>query len=316
MFKAKRMGIAVAVETMYGSDKLPTAALNAMLVENVKLGALDGDEIERPHVRPGSSGAFFKTLINKRVTLSFDVRLRGAGAAGGMPAIDPIMRAIGFAGFTVASTHRQYKLVSDGEESATVYLFRGGATAGIRHRLLGVRGAWKFTVSGKSDGILSVSLIGLYTDPTSHPMPADFNFTGFTAVPIPPVNKQNTTFTLGGYAAILEKLDIDSGIKAVHRPLVNYESVDITERAITGSITIQEPTLATKDFFSSAYGDPEVLVFENGLSAGQIIRIDGPRVQRLKPELGESEGIANLTIPLVFLPSDGGDDNDLKFTFK
>jgi len=84
MFKAKRMGIAVAVETMYGSDKLPTAALNAMLVENVKLGALDGDEIERPHVRPGSSGAFFKTLINKRVTLSFDVRLRGAGAAGGM----------------------------------------------------------------------------------------------------------------------------------------------------------------------------------------------------------------------------------------
>jgi len=316
MFKAKRMGLAAAVETTYGTDKVPTAALNAILVENVKLVALDGDEIERTHARPGSSGAYLKTLINKRVMLDFDVRLRGAGAAGSIPAIDAILRAVGFAGITSVGVHRQYKLVSDGEESDTLYFFRGGAAAGIRHRLLGARGSWKFSASNKGDMMLSVSLIALYTDPASQVMPATFNFAGFTSVPIPPVNKQNTTFTLGGYAAILEKLDIDSGIKAAHRPLVNYESVDITERAITGSITIQEPTLATKDFFSTAYGDPEVLVFENGLTAGQIIRVDGPRVQRGKPELGESDGVSNLTIPLVFLPSDAGDDNDLQFTFK
>ena len=314
---ADRMGIAVAIEAVSNTDQVPTAALNAILAENVKLTPLDGDENERTHVRPGGSGAFRKDLVNKRVMLEFDVRLRGAGAAGGTPPIDPVLRAVGFAGFTSAGVHRQYKLVSGNSESCTIYLFRGDTTSGVRHRLIGARGGWKLSVDPKTgDIILSVSMMGLYTDPSSVAMPTNFDFSGFTSVPIPPVNKTNTTFTIGGYAAVVSKLDIDSGKTAVHRALINYEGTDNSKRAVTGSITIQEPDIAAKNFFSTAYGNPEVMVFENGLTAGQIFRLDAARVQRGKPTLGDVDGLAALTIPLIFLPSDAGDDNDIIYTFK
>jgi len=316
MYLAKQMGIAAAVEAVYKTDQVPTAAANAILAENVKLVALEGDEIVEEHVRPGGMGAFLKRLINKRIQLDFDVRLRGAGAAGGVPSIDAILRAVGFAATNNAGVSEVYNLASQLFESDTIYLFRGTSANGIRHRLLGVRGSWKLGLDTKKHLMISFSLTGLYVDPTSVVMPGTFDFSGFTDVPIVPVNDANTTFTLGGVALNLEKLDIDSGIQAVHRPLVNYEGVDITGREVTGSITIEEPLIGTTDYFSTAYGTPEVMVLENGLTAGQIFRIDAARVQRGKPELGESNGVAMLTIPLTFLPSDPGDDNDLIFTFK
>ncbi len=316
MYLAKQMGIAAAIEAIYGTDEVPTAALNAILAENVKLTPLDGDEIVEEHIRPGGLGGYLKRLINKRIQLDFDVRIRGAGAAGGVPAIDPILRAVGFAATNNPGVSEVYNLVSQGYESATVYLFRGNSANGIRHRMLGVRGSWKFGLDTKKHLVMSFSLTGLYVDPTSLVMPGTFDFSGFTNVPIVPVNKANTTFTLGGYAAILEKLDIDGGITAGHRPLVNYESVDITDRDVTGSMTIQEPDIGTKDYFSTAYGDPEVMVLENGLTAGQIFRIDAARTQRGKPELGESGGVSMMTIPAGFVPADAGDDNDLILTFK
>jgi len=316
MYLAKQMGIATAVETTYGTDKVPTAAANAILAENVKIVPLDGDEIVEEHVRPGGLGGYLKRLINKRIQIDFDVRLRGAGAAGNAPAIAPLLRASGWAETLNAGTDAVYKLVSQAFESNTIYLFRGNSTNGIRHRMLGARGSWKFGLDVKKHQIMSFSMQGLYADPNSQVMPGTFDFSGFTNVPIVPVNKANTTFTLGGYAAILEKLDIDSGYTVGHRPLVNYEAVDITGRDITGSIMVEEPDIGTKDYFSTAFGTPEVMVFENGLTAGQIVRLDGARVQRGKPELGESNGVSMMTIPLGFVPSDAGDDNDLILTFK
>jgi len=310
------MGIAAAVEGAYGTDQVPTAALNAMLVENAKIVPLEGDEIVEEHIRPGSLGGFLKRLINKRIQLDFDIRLRGAGSAGGVPAIDPILRACGFAATNNATVSEVYNLVSQGFESATVYLFRGNSTNGIRHRMLGVRGSWKLSVDNKKHPVMSFSLQGLYVDPTSLAMPTTFDFSGFTAVPIVPVNNTNTTFTLGGVAHVMEKLDIDAGLTVQHRPLVNYEAVDITGRNTTGSMVIEEPLIGTTDLFSTAYGTPEVMVLENGLTAGQIVRIDAARVQRGKPSLGDSSGVSMLTIPLGFVPSDAGDDNDLSITFK
>jgi len=316
MYIAKKMGIAVAVEAIYGTDEVPTAALNAILAENVKVTPLEGDEIVEEHVRPGGFGGFMKRLINKRIQIDFDIRLRGAGAAGGVPAVDPILRAIGFAATNNVGVSEVYNLVSQSFESDTLYLFRGNSTNGIRHRLTGGRGSWKFGLDSKKHMMISISMQGIYNDPTTVAMPTTFDFTGFTAVPIVPVNKANTTFTLGGVAAVLEKLDIDSGYTLSHNAYVNFEGVEITDRNVTGSATIREPLLATTDYFSTAYGASEVMVLENGLTAGQIIRIDAARVQRGKPSPGDSNGVSNLSIPLSFLPSDAGDDNDIILTFK
>jgi len=315
MYLSKQMGIALVPESVYATDQVPTAALNAILAENVKIVPLDGDEITNEHVRPGLGG-FEKSMINKRIQLDFDVRLRGSGTAGLAPAIASILRAVGFSETLTPGVSAVYKLVSQNFESATVYLFRGNSANGVRHRLLGARGTWKFGLDVKNHMVMSFSLQGLYVDPNSQAMPANFDFSGFTNTAIAPVNKANTTFTLGGYAAILEKLDIDSGLAVAHRPLVNYESIEITDRNVTGSMTIQEPDIASKDFFSTAYPAPEALVLENGLVPGQIVRIDGARVQRAKPDIADSNGVSMLTMPLGFLPSDAGDDNDLIFTFK
>jgi len=315
MYLAKQMGIALAVEAAYATDQIPTAALNAVLAENVKLVPMDGDEINHEHVRPGLGG-FEKSMINKRVQLDFDISLRGSGVAGAAPAIASILRAVGFSQTLNVGVSAVYKLVSSNFESATIYLFRGNSANGVRHRLIGARGSWKFGLDVKKQMVMSFSIQGLYVDPNAQAMPVNFDYTGFTNTPIVPVNKANTTFTLGGYAAILEKLDIDSGLAVAHRPLINYESIDITDRSVTGSMTIQEPNIATKDFFSTAYPTPEVMVLENGLTPGQIIRIDSARVQRAKPDLSESNGVAMLSMPLAFLPSTAGDDNDLILTFK
>jgi len=316
MYLEKQMAIAAAIEAIYSTDQVPTAAANAILAENVKLTPLEGDEIVEEHVRPGGMGGYLKTLINKRVQLDFDVRLRAAGTAGGVPAIDPILRAVGFAATNTIGVDQVYNLVSQAEESATIYMFRGNSAQGARHRLLGARGSWKFSFDIKKHMALTFSFIGLYADPTAVAMPATFDFTGFTAVPIVPVNNTNTTFTLGGVAAILEKMDIDSGRSVSHNPYVNYEAVENSGRNTSGSMTIREPHIATTDYFATAYSAPEVMVLENGLIPGQIARIDAARVQRGKPTLGGSNGYSALTIPLGFIPSDAGDDNDLVFTFK
>jgi len=316
MFYTEKMAIAAAIEVAYGTPATPSGATDAILAEGVKIIPLDGDEIERKHVRAGGFGGYMKTLINKRVGLSFGVRLRAAGAAGGTPPIDALLRAVGFAGITSAGVHRQYKLVSGNFESATFSTWRGDTTAGILHQFVGGRGSWKLAFAANAEPMLMLDFQALYIAPSAQVMPTNFSYSAFTNVKIPPLGKTNTTFTLGGYAAILDKLDIDSGLQVKHRPKINYEAIDITGRAVTGSIVVQEPTLAQKDYFATAYGAPEVMVFENGVTPGEIVRIDAARVQRGKPELGDMDGVSALTLPLSFLPSDAGDDNDLILTFK
>ncbi|OIO70889.1 MAG: hypothetical protein COS35_06495 [Zetaproteobacteria bacterium CG02_land_8_20_14_3_00_50_9] len=319
MYNAKQMAIAAAVEAAYGTDPVPTAAANAMLAENVKWTELDGEEITLEHVRPGGFGGYEKELLNKRSAIDFDVRLRGAGAAGGVPAIDPLLRATGFAATNTPGVSQVYNLVSQGFESASIYAFRGNSSNAVRQRLLGVRGSSKLSIGTKDHTKMSFTMQSLYDAPAASTMPVDFDFSGFTNVAIAAVNKINTTFTLGGLALQLEKLDIDLGFTVGHTALVNFEQIEITGRTVTGSITIREPDIATINMFETAYGKGaalEPLVFENGVTVGQIFRIDAARVQRGKPSRGDSNGVSTLTIPLEFLPSDAGDDNDLILTFK
>jgi hypothetical protein len=95
-YYAKQMVVLLAPETTYGVDAVPVAASNALQLENVAFTPMTADEIKREWVRSGF-GAFPTDLTNMGASLTGELVLTGAGAAGSIPFYDALMRCCGWA---------------------------------------------------------------------------------------------------------------------------------------------------------------------------------------------------------------------------
>lgn len=297
-------------ETIYGTDAVPLGAANAFLAFDVELKPIEHDEVEGEPLRP-YFGADQSVIAGEHVSLTFSVELTGAGAAGGVPAWGPGPRCAGMSETNNVGVDTQYDFVSDNEESASVYM----NVSGTRHAILGYRGKSSLDFSANGVPMIKFEGQGLLVDPAAQALPT-VDLSGWQRGR--DVSKANTpTFTIHGFAAELQSLSIDCGQAVTYRNRVNGESVQITDRKVTGSMTIDAPDIATQDFFAISRTDPptlDALQLIHGNAAGSIIQIDAPKVQLLPPSYTESDGLVGLEIGLKFLP-DAGDD-ELKITVK
>lgn len=305
----RKLALLAKTETAYGIDSVPTGAASAMLALDVAFTPLEGQEVSRDLMTPwlGHQGIILTGLYGR---LEFSIEVAGSGVAGTAPAYGPLLRACGFAETITAGTEVEYDPVSAGFESLTLYYNRDG----VRHVLVGARGT--MTVEFTPAGIprFRFNVIGLHGALAADTALPAVTLTTFKT-PLP-VSKANTTFSLHGYAVgPTERVSIDVGNQVEPRMLINSEACEIVDRKSTGSVVMEATNLATKNWDAIARAHTTgVFALVHGTTGGNIVSIDAPATQVGRWSEGQTQGILNNTLPLIFQPAIGNDD--LKITVK
>jgi len=220
------------------------------------------------------------------------------------------MQACGFSRTLVVSTSVEYKPVSTGHKSCTIYYYKDGK----RKILTGCRGnvSFDFTVGGICKASFTM---------TGHDaIETDTALIGGTYDSTVPPPFINSAFTVGAYSMLINALTFDVGNELALLPDVNqangYGEILITQRDVNGSLDPQEALVASHDFETN---------FRNGtslaLATGVIGSTANNRVQVNMPALyysdlsgGEREGVRTKEITFNAADSAGDDEVSIKFT--
>ena len=301
--------IMAKIEGTYNTDSVPAAA-NAIIVSNLEIVPIEQEVASRELVKP-FLGDVEQAIGKNSVSISFDCELVGSGTAGTAPGFGALLRACGLSETVVASTSVTYAPVSSGWESVSIYTNVGG----ILHKVTGARGTFNFEMSAGQFPKIKFKFVGnmgTVTD-TAFATPTYTNF----ATPLPMNNTNTTAFALHGYSGVMSSLSFDMGQDLVHRSLAGgSEYAQITSRDVTGSITMEMPTIAAKDWFTAAKSATAgALTVLHGTIAGNKCTISGPKVQVTKPVYQDENGIQMLQLALNFRPNAAGGNDEISLAF-
>lgn len=312
MSRTPRKSVILAkIETTYATDAAPTGAANAILVSSPDYN-LSYENVNRDLVRPYLGGS--EQLVGTRsVTLGFDVELAGSGDAGlTAPAWAPLLRACAFAE-TDAGAYFEYLPITDAIPSLTIYYYDDGTL----HKALGCRGTCEFVMSLGAKPGMRYNFTGIDGGPTAVAVPTA-TLTAFrTPVAITEPNAGDLLFGAtyaagelsGGTSYPSRGLTLNLSNDVQYTPLLGGESVDIINRQPTGSAecdltAAQEVTLIT-DINANTLTS---LGFQFGTTAGNIIAMHMPAVQRINPKKTEYNGRRMIGMDLRVLPASGNDE--------
>lgn len=310
MSKLTRNALLLAkIQPVAGTDSVPTAATNAMLASNITFNAIEAQFAERENIKPyfGNNG---QVLISQYTTISFDVELASAGAAGTAPKFGPLLRACAFAETINAAVSAVYAPVTSSQEFITLYFYLDG----LLFKMTDAKGNVSLDVSAGGIPKMKYSFTGYFTTPTDAAVAGGADYSGFMS-PLG-VNKINTpTFTLHGTAFKAQTLTLDMANQVVYRNLIGSEGILITDRKPTGACSIETESVATYDWYTNIRtGTLGALQVVHGTAAGYIVQIDAPKVQAINPAFGDSDGISMYNLNLSLQPNAGNDE--LVLTFK
>lgn len=289
--KFKLQMMLAKIETTYATDPTPTSAANWIAVQGIDCNPVEMDTDSQATVS-NKFGMDEEIVAAVWSTISFDMPLRGGGAAGTAPNFDVILRSAGMAKVTTAGVSVAYSHVDAGDESCTLYWYMGD----VLQKMTGVRGSWSLKFNAKKQALLSFKGIGLrsaMTDSGGIPAPT------IPTLPRPlAVNKDNTTVLFGAYSALMSSLTVDSGSDVQYRNLTGREDVTIVDRASTLNTNIELPPVATKDLLGAngiiSKATTDSLTVTHGATAGNIVTLSVPAAQFFKPKLGNEQGQAML----------------------
>lgn len=298
--------LVVKIEATYGVDSAPTGAM-AIQCTDLKITPLEADSVDRELVRP-HLGASDKLVGGARVKIDVTCELTGAGAAGTVPNVDVLLRACGMAAVATAGQRVEYNPISGGFESATLYFNQDG----LLHKATGCRGTWTIDLKTKDIPKIKFSFTGLYNPVTDTAMLVPT----YTAVQTPVVvSTAATTISIHGFAAKVESASIDLGHSVNYRELIGVRSVEIADRAAAGSVVMEMPAVAAKDWFDIVLkGTTGAVAIQHGTAAGNIVAIDAVKASVNSPSYSEADGYTMLNASLALTPNTGNDE--LKLTFK
>ena len=194
----------------------------------------------------------------------------------------------------VANTSVTYDPVSTGFESVTIHY----NIDGVRHKMTGCRGSVAISANVGEIPTLDFSFTGIYNAPDDSAIltPTYAN----QADPLLFKNGNTTNFQLLSYAGALQNFSFELGNAIIYRDLIgSSKEVLITDRAATGSVSIEAVLMATKDYFAAAVDDDAALgnlQFTHGTAAGNIVQFTSSKVDIGDVSYGDSDGIAMLEI--------------------
>ncbi len=301
--------ILVKKEVTYGTDSSP-AGTDALLVRNLDITPIEADLVSRDLIRPylGNSP---QLLANSRVSITFQVEMAGSGTAGTAPRYGSILQACGMSETIVATTSVTYAPVSAAFASATIYFNNDG----VLHKATGCRGTFTLNAAVGEIPTIDFTMTGVYNAPTDTAAPA----VTYSTQASPLVFKQGNTsaFQFFSYAGCLQSVSFDIANSTVYRELVGCtKEVLITDRKPAGTVMIEAPTLATKDYFNLAQTETTGnLTFLHGTTAGNRVTLTAGQCDIANPSYGDQDGIQMLNIPYIAVPTTAGNDEvSLAFT--
>jgi hypothetical protein len=291
------------IETAYATDPTPTGAANAMLLTDVVLQPMEGEDVSR-NLEMAYLGAQEEFPTGLRAVLSGSFEMVGSGTAGTAPAWGPLLRMCAAAEVATVGTKIEYMPVSDGHESGAIYFMIGTWL----HKILGGRGTAVFSVNAQGIPVCRVTITGLFVRPLDQARPTPVT----TAFQRPQVaTKANTpTFTIGGTPFVMRSFSFDLGNDVQPRLLVGVERIVIVDRNESMKMTVEAVPAATYDPYSVAEeGTRQAVALVHGTIAGKITRIDAGQAQQ-KRLMGFENGQKVLEWPLEFrpLPTSAGND--------
>ena len=295
--------ILIEEESTYGTDASPDGA-DAVLVRDLSITPQQSDIVSRDLIRP-YLGASEQLLANTRVECSFSVELAGSGTAGTAPRYGKALKACGFSETIVANTTVTYDPVSTGFSSVTIHY----NIDGVRHKVTGARGTFSINANVGEIPTIDFTMTGIYVAPDDSAQPT----VTYADQATPLIFKKGNTTGLnvmGLTTAKLSNYSLDVGNEIVYRELVGGDGeVLLTNRNVSGNLTIEAVSLATKDYFATALADSlGIIEFTHGTAAGNIVKVDSARGDIADVSYGDLDGIAMLEIPFTAVPSTAGND--------
>lgn len=297
------------LEETYGVDANPTGAADAILAKNIRLNPMKGEKVQR-ELDKAHLGADPSILTGLHSVISFDVELAPSGTAGTAPAWGSLMRCCGMAETIVATTSVTYNPVTDGHESATVYLWIGTTL----YSLTGTRGAVKFDTNAQGIPYLKFELTGLFNMPQEQVQPSAVTTSWKKPKVASAVN--TPTYTIAGQALVANNLMLDVGNKIEKRFLFNLDEIIIADRSETVDAKVDAVPLTTfNPFLLARDGGTVAIQMVHGTTAGNIATLDIPAAEMQPIEsLEESQKAKQWPLSMVPLPVNGNDQWTLTLT--
>lgn len=187
---------------------------------------------------------------------------------------------------------------------------------GVRHILLGARGTFSVELSAKQIPMLKFEFTGLHGTVSDQSLPSA-DFSGYQ-VPVTVSTANTTDLNLIGYnGAVLQTLNFAVNNNVIYRQLVGSESVLITDRNVTGNVSIEATTVTQKDWWTFAknntYG---TFAVKHGQTSGNIIGVTGRNVQMANPNYSDSDGVSMLDFETRFTPYGSAGNDEVRLCVK
>ena len=295
--------ILIETESTYGTDPTPDGA-DAVLVRDLNITPQQSDTVSRDLIRP-YLGASEILLANTRVECTFSVELAGSGTAGTAPQYGKALQACGLSETVVAATSVTYAPVSSNFDSVTIHY----NIDGVRHKVTGARGTFTLNANVGEIPTIDFTFTGIYNAPDDSALPTATYAN--QATPLIFKNGNTDTFSLLSYSGCLQSVSMDLGNSIVYRELIGCDKeVLITDRSASGTVVVEAPTIAQKDYFAAALTDGTLgnLTFQHGTAAGNIVDFSSTRVDIGDVSYSDQDGIAMLNMPYTAIPSTAGND--------
>ena len=298
-------------ETTYNTDAAPAAADDAILVGNPSWSH-EGLRMNERNVVKNTQGMKQHIFGGTMKTISFDVELKGSGAAGTAPDLGVLLEGCSFAETISVGTSVTYDPTSvyANQESLTIWYYQDGLIT----KITGCRGSVSFNL-----------------ETGAIPM-ASFTFTGHSVAPIDgsivsptldstsPVAVKGNSFTIDSYAATINALTFDMSLNVIVPPDMSasdgFGEVIIGGRDLNGSFDPQAELVATEDFYGNFLSGAQMALATGaiGSTAGNIMAITMPKAYYRDAAPGDRDGIRTYDLPFGAVEDTGDDEVSIVFT--
>lgn len=305
--------ILVKGETAYGVDPTPNGAANAMLLTNVQLQPMEGQEVSRNLETP-YMGAQESLPVGLYSVLTGDFELVGSGIVGTPPAWSALMLACGAAEVVTPGTSVEYTPVSDGHISVAVH-FHIGVN---RYVILGAKATGQITINALGIPVCRVTITGLFTVPGVQSRPT----VDLTKWQKPQVASKATTpvFTIDNIGFTLRDYSLNLGCEVQPRMLIGMDRVLIVDRAETISVTVEALPMSiynpvARAGSATADAPRQVIDLQHGTIAGKKVQISANACVQGRFAGGqENQKIEEWPLSFTPLPTAGDDQWKITLT--
>lgn len=283
--RTRKKFLAAAINNgAYGIDAINADQPVYMKTFDLDITPIEGEDVDTTYDN-GDLGSTKVLLIGNHVKVTGSVDLTGAGTNVDKPAYDPILVSGGWAGAVGASSVVYGKVTDGSEKDVTFYVYKDGAL----HVVLGARLTTTFVANVGEKPRVEFEITGLLGDilhQASLPQPDTSAF-------IDPVQvgATHSEFTINGTKYKMTAFTLTDNVQVVYDENSEAEEVFISDFAPEVTFTIQAPPLNTFNPFNIALNHQEIAIkLVHGTAAGNIIELNLPSVQLMRPAYDSREG--------------------------